>query len=121
MTFPSESESPYDDYIKGYRGRKNTYSRPGNPEQVAKTIEKIIDSNRPKFRYVLGKEPKIALALKNIIPDHLSILTNKLIESGALIEIKDKSLIIQMILIVISNLESLSDILNPCLAVWAER
>ena len=70
-TFLSESLSPYHDYIKGYRGRRNTYSRPGNPEEVAKTIEKIIDSKRPKFRYVVGKDAKIALALKNIIPDKI--------------------------------------------------
>lgn len=70
-TFPSESKSPYDEYIKGYRGRKNTYSRPGNPEQVAKAIEKIIDSKHPKFRYIVGKDAKIALVLKNIIPEKI--------------------------------------------------
>ena len=36
------------------------------------------------------------IILKNIIPDHLSILTNKLIESGCQIDIKNTSLTIEM-------------------------
>ena len=43
----------------------------GNPDKVARVIRKIIRSRRPKLRYVVGPDARMAVAAKWVLPERL--------------------------------------------------
>jgi NAD(P)-dependent dehydrogenase (short-subunit alcohol dehydrogenase family) len=50
---------------------KDTERRGVPPEQVAETIERALTAKRMKARYVVGRDAKVMLVLKQLLPDHL--------------------------------------------------
>lgn len=68
--FMNHKQSPYYEYsqqLLGYLGRlQETLTT--NPETVSKLVEKIINTNSPKFRYLVGRDAKLRLFLKRVLP-----------------------------------------------------
>lgn len=66
------SDSPYREYIERYDKRHRSFDRLAkDPIAVAKTIEKIIRSKRPRFRYAVGAEAHFGILGKRYIPERL--------------------------------------------------
>ncbi len=53
-----------------------------NPQQVADSIAAILDTPRPRLRYVIGRDAKTGLWLRRLLPFHL--LERLLIKAGSL-------------------------------------
>jgi NAD(P)-dependent dehydrogenase (short-subunit alcohol dehydrogenase family) len=67
----ANSISDYDEIRKRAQSAdEESFSKGGNPKDVAETILKIIESPSPRFRYLVGKEKRYVL-LKRILPDSL--------------------------------------------------
>ncbi|MDG5789528.1 SDR family oxidoreductase [Evansella sp. AB-P1] len=59
----------YNDYINSlYNNAKKTAQQAADPMEVIQTIIKICRSEKPKFRYPVGKGVKATLLLKSILP-----------------------------------------------------
>lgn len=65
-------ESPYSPLVKRVEARRQrvleTGFGVGDPENVARIVEKIMEDPNPRFRYVIGTVAKIRLFLRNHIP-----------------------------------------------------
>jgi len=69
-----DSNSPYFKYTNAFREhlRKMVKSKDGmgNPEDVAALIQKVVNTKRPKLRYVIGGQSRLRLILRALLPDY---------------------------------------------------
>ena len=67
----ARSISDYDEIRKRAQSAdEESFNKGGDPQEVARTILKIIQSHSPKLHYVVGKEKRYVL-LKRIMPDSI--------------------------------------------------
>jgi NAD(P)-dependent dehydrogenase (short-subunit alcohol dehydrogenase family) len=67
-----EREALYGKAVEGYRKAiKETAERGIPPEQAAEAIEHALTSGRPRARYLVGKEAKLAARAKLLIPTRI--------------------------------------------------
>ena len=64
-----DPESPNAARVARWRGRlqKNSKSR-ANPQVVADLIARILETTRPKLRYVVGRDARMALIMRRLLP-----------------------------------------------------
>ncbi len=65
VVHPPEYQANVDNFIIGF---KRTYANAPGPEKVAGAIVKAINSTKPKARYAVGKDSKMALFMNSILP-----------------------------------------------------
>lgn len=67
--------SPYFQYTNAFRERLRrmikSKSGMGDPEEVAALIQKVVNTTRPRLRYVIGGQSRFRLILRAILPDHI--------------------------------------------------
>jgi NAD(P)-dependent dehydrogenase (short-subunit alcohol dehydrogenase family) len=63
-----DAQSPNAGRIAGWRVRMESTQRRGNPEVVADGIAAILDNPRPRLRYVFGRDAKMGLLLRSLLP-----------------------------------------------------
>ena len=67
-----DSDQPYYPYVQAYterRGRIDRFS--GDPIKVARVIHKIVRSRRPRFRYPVGPDARLAMLAARFMPERL--------------------------------------------------
>ena len=66
--------SPYIKYTHAFRStlRKMVKSKDGmgDPEEVAALIEQVVNTNKPKLRYLIGRQSRLRLLIRALLPDH---------------------------------------------------
>lgn len=63
---------PYGPYIAAYRRKHRRFRRlTHDPIKIAKLIERIIESRRPKLRYPVGIEAHVGILAARLLPDWL--------------------------------------------------
>ena len=69
-----DPESPYTPYVRKFqnriRQRLKTGKGMGDPEDVAKLVEKIVNKRNPRLRYLIGGQAKLRVFLRWLLPDH---------------------------------------------------
>jgi hypothetical protein len=68
--------------VTNWRKRIQDGKPKANPQVVAGGIAEILDNPRPKLRYVFGKDAKIGLMLRRLLP--WSVLERLLIKASGL-------------------------------------
>ena len=63
-----DPSSPNAARIPGWRTRVESGQKKAEPQIVADTIAQILDTPRPRLRYVVGKDAKAGLLLKRVLP-----------------------------------------------------
>jgi NAD(P)-dependent dehydrogenase (short-subunit alcohol dehydrogenase family) len=63
-----DPNSPNAPRISGWRARIESGKKKADPQVVADTIVQILETPRPKLRYVVGTDAKAGLFLKRILP-----------------------------------------------------
>ncbi len=67
-----EREALYGEVVERYRKViRETAERGISPEQVAKAIEHALTASRPRARYLVGREAKVAARAKQLIPTRI--------------------------------------------------
>jgi NAD(P)-dependent dehydrogenase (short-subunit alcohol dehydrogenase family) len=67
-----DPDLPYGPYIARYRKRRRKYDRLAkDPIKVAKVIHRIVNSRRPRFRYVVGAEATLGILGARFLPERL--------------------------------------------------
>tara|TARA_B100000029_G_scaffold516641_1_gene632087 strand:+ start:16191 stop:17072 length:882 start_codon:yes stop_codon:yes gene_type:complete len=70
----SEKSSPYNTLSNSFKQKIEQMTKGGtigmgdNPKVVAQLIQQILESNSPKLRYVVGKDAKLRILLRSILP-----------------------------------------------------
>ena len=64
-------KSPYKKIMEGYDERRSFFRKGTDPDIVARLVKKILLSSRPKARYSVGIDAKIALTLNSVLPNAL--------------------------------------------------
>ncbi|MEA5581344.1 SDR family oxidoreductase [Nodularia harveyana UHCC-0300] len=66
------AEELYGEAMTAVRNKVGTIASGGiSPEIVAKTVVKALTAKHPKTRYVVGKDAKISVLLKSLLPDQI--------------------------------------------------
>ncbi|WP_227788823.1 MULTISPECIES: SDR family oxidoreductase [unclassified Nodularia (in: cyanobacteria)] len=69
---PQSAETLYGEAMSAVRQRVGAIASGGiSPDLVAQIVIQALTAKQPKTRYVVGKDAKIAVLLKYLLPDHL--------------------------------------------------
>lgn len=67
-----DSDQPYYPYVQTYTERREKTDRfSGDPIKVARVIHKIVRSRRPRFRYPVGPDARLAMLAARLMPEGL--------------------------------------------------
>jgi len=75
-----DAQSPNAGRIAGWLVRMESSQRRGNPQAVSDGIAAILDNPRPRLRYVFGRDAKMGLLLRSLLP--WSVLEKFLIKAS---------------------------------------
>jgi len=75
-TVPTPEDSPYAAFVRGVNAMAERAHRPGargvlSPDDIARTIVKAITAGRPRTRYKLGSQARVAPAVRRLAGDRL--------------------------------------------------
>ncbi len=72
QNFPQESqEGPYSRIVKGLMGGALAETKGSDPKVISETVQKIIESDRPKTRYVAGKMARSLMWVRKYLGDRV--------------------------------------------------
>tara|TARA_Y100001956_G_C3948915_1_gene111788 strand:- start:118 stop:453 length:336 start_codon:yes stop_codon:yes gene_type:complete len=64
-------KSPYEEMIVQYRKKTRYFRKGSDPDVIARLVERILLSNKPKGRYSVGIDAKLSLLLNSLLPNNL--------------------------------------------------
>ena len=71
-TLPQSAETLYGEAMNAVRKRVGIIASEGiSPDFVAEIVVQALTAKQPKTRYVVGRDAKIAVLLRHLLPDHL--------------------------------------------------